>query len=295
MEDPAITTFTYLRVIARTLPKAIEDIEIYLNPGTSKSIIDVTFLQALEYKIKNYIGKVKGINSKAIRLSQQATFTIYLVGSNNGQTTLIKFQRSAQVIPNLIPNLLLGNDFIDPYKVDIDYSTKEVQLGNINFVMPFQTRIPIYLPYRRKVHTKRAVTLLLQQEAYIPIYYKPLLEGRNLAFYSKYIAALSAIVTIKTPYVIALKNPTSGIITIPSQFPISYISKYEDSGYFVSSQDSTFPALSISSTLLYFPSDNFAFAFPAINDEFVLDNKVRAIVDGFYLYKQPFVGIAIQQ
>ena len=183
---------------------------------------------------------------------------------------------------------------MDPYKADIDYGTKEVRLGNINFVMPFQTCVPIYLPYRRKVHTKHAVTLLLQQEVYVPICYKPLLEGRNLAFYLKYIAALSAIVTVKTPYVIALKNLTLGIITIPSQFPIGYISKCEDSGYFVSSQDSAFPALSVSSALLYFPSDDFAFAFPAINDEFVLDNKVRIVVDSFYLYKRPFVGIAIQ-
>ena len=198
-------------------------------------------------------------------------------------------------MPNLAPNLLLGNDFIDPYKADIDYSTKEVWLGNINFVMPFQTRALVYLPYRRKVYTKRAITLLLQQEAYIPIRYKLLLEGRNLAFYSKYIVALSAIVIVKTLYIVALKNPTSGIIIIPSQFPIGYISEYEDSGYFVSSQDSTFPALSIGSALLYFPSDDFAFVFPTINDEFVLDNKVRVVADGFRLYKQLFVGTAIQQ
>ena len=206
---------------------------------------------------------------------------------------LIKFQRSAQVVPNLTSNLLLGNDFIDPYKADIDYSTKEVRLGNINFVMPFQTCAPVYLPYRRKVYTRHAVTLLPQQEAYIPVYYKPLLEGRNLAFYSKHAVALSAIVTAKTPYIVALKNPTSGIITIPSQFPISYISEYKDSGYFVSSQDSTFPTLSIRSTLLYFPDEHFAF--PTINDKFVLDDKVRVVADGFCLYKQPFVGIAIQQ
>ena len=195
-------------------------------------------------------------------------------------------------MPNLAPNLLLGNDFIDPYKVDIDYSTKEVRLGNINFVMPFQTHTLVYLPYRCKVYTKRAVTLLPQQEAYIPVYYKLLLEGRNLAFYSKYTIALSAIVTVKTPYIIALKNPTSGIITIPSQFPIGYISKYKDSGYFVSSQDFTFPTLSIGSALLYFPNEYFAF--PAINDEFVLDNKVRIVANSFCPYKQPFIGIAIQ-
>ena len=159
--------------------------------------------------------------------------------------------------------------------------------------MPFQTYTPIYLPYRRKVYTKRAITLLPQQEAYVPIRYKPLLEGRNLAFYSKYIAALSAIITIKTPYIIALKNLTSGIITIPSQFPISYINKYEDNSYFVSSQDSTFPTLSIRSTLLYFRSKDFAF--PTINDEFIFDNKVHIVVDSFRLYKQPFVNTAIQQ
>ena len=62
-----MTTFTYLRIVACILPD-IEDIEICLNPDISKSIIDVTFLQALEYKIENYIGKVKGINSKAIKL-----------------------------------------------------------------------------------------------------------------------------------------------------------------------------------------------------------------------------------
>ena len=152
-------TFTYLYVIARTSPD-IEDIEVCLNPGASKSIIDTIFLQALEYKVENYIGKVKDVNGKAIRLSQQAIFTIYLVGSNNSQAMLIKFQRSAQIIPNLVPNLLLGNDFMDPYKVDIDYSTKEVRLRNINFVMPFQTYAPVYLPYKRKVRTRYAITLL---------------------------------------------------------------------------------------------------------------------------------------
>ena len=174
---------------------------------------------------------------------------------------------------------------MDLYKVDIDYGTKEVRLGNINFVMPFQTRTPVYLPCRRKVCTKRAVTLLPQQEAYVLVRYKLLLEGRNLAFYSKHVVALSAIVTIKTLYVMALKNPTSGIMTIPSWFLIGYISKCEDSGYFVSSQDSAFPALSIGSILPYLPSDDFAFAFPTINDEFVLDDKVRVVVDGFCLYK----------
>ena len=68
IEDLVMTTFTYLRVVARTSPD-VENIEVYLDPGTSKSIIDIIFLQALEYKVENYIGKVKGINGKAIRLS----------------------------------------------------------------------------------------------------------------------------------------------------------------------------------------------------------------------------------
>ena len=69
MEDPTMTTFTYLCVVARTLPD-VEDIEVCLDPSTSKSIIDATFLQALEYKVENRVGKVKGVNGKAIRLSQ---------------------------------------------------------------------------------------------------------------------------------------------------------------------------------------------------------------------------------
>ena len=70
VENPAIMTFTYLYVVARISPEATEDIEVCLDPSTSKSIIDVIFLQALEYKVENYISKVKGINGKAIRLSQ---------------------------------------------------------------------------------------------------------------------------------------------------------------------------------------------------------------------------------
>ena len=70
IEDLVITTFTYFYVMACTSPEATEDIEVCLDPGTSKSIIDVIFLQALEYKVKNRVGKVKGINGKAIRLSQ---------------------------------------------------------------------------------------------------------------------------------------------------------------------------------------------------------------------------------
>ena len=69
IEDPTITTFTYLRIVACTSPEAIENVEICLNPSVNKSIIDTTFLQALEYKVENHISKVKGINGKAIRLS----------------------------------------------------------------------------------------------------------------------------------------------------------------------------------------------------------------------------------
>ena len=64
-----MTTFTYLRVTACTSPEAIEDVEVCLDPSASKSIIDVIFLQALEYKVENRVSKVKGVNSKAIRLS----------------------------------------------------------------------------------------------------------------------------------------------------------------------------------------------------------------------------------
>ena len=63
-----MTTFTYLRVAARTSPD-IEDVEVCLDPSASKSIIDAIFLQALEYKVENHASKVKGVNSKAIKLS----------------------------------------------------------------------------------------------------------------------------------------------------------------------------------------------------------------------------------
>ena len=63
-----MTTFTYLCVAACTSPD-VEDVEVCLDPGASKSIIDAIFLQALEYKVENRVGKVKGVNGKAMRLS----------------------------------------------------------------------------------------------------------------------------------------------------------------------------------------------------------------------------------
>ena len=44
IEDLAMTTFTYLYVAARTSPEATEDMEVCLDPGASKSIIDAIFL-----------------------------------------------------------------------------------------------------------------------------------------------------------------------------------------------------------------------------------------------------------
>ena len=43
-EDLVMTTFTHLRVTACTSPEAIEDVEVCLDPGISKSIIDIIFL-----------------------------------------------------------------------------------------------------------------------------------------------------------------------------------------------------------------------------------------------------------
>jgi hypothetical protein len=44
----------------------------------------------------------------------------------NGKKTLYKFTRSAWVIDTLGPNLLLRNDFMDPYKAVMDYGTKVI-------------------------------------------------------------------------------------------------------------------------------------------------------------------------
>jgi hypothetical protein len=74
---------------------------------------------------------------------------------------------------------------------------------------------------------------LPNQEVYVAIDYYPLPTRRLLVFNSNHYMVLNAITNTKTPKIVALKNPTNSIITILKRFPIGYITKSKDSGYFI--------------------------------------------------------------
>lgn len=125
--EETIYGYTYLRVNACATPDSDNE-EICFDAGASCSLIRRNFLKKLDYTVENCNGKVKGVGDKLLGLNQWATFTIHLLGLQNGKPTLMKFKRSAWVVDYLDPNLLLGNEFLDLYKADIDYGTRQVRL-----------------------------------------------------------------------------------------------------------------------------------------------------------------------
>ncbi|KAK4232760.1 hypothetical protein C8A03DRAFT_39612, partial [Achaetomium macrosporum] len=239
---------------------ANEDVEICLDGGCSRACIDRGFLSSLNHSIEHRNGKVRGIGKSST--SEWATFDIYVPGFENGEHTMTKFTRSAWIIDSLPANLLLGADFLDPYKAVINYENKVATLKAINFDIPFQTRSG--MPCTRKVKTTRSVTLLPNQEAYVAVDYRPLPTDRSFAFNSSHPAALNGIVDAKTPKVVALKNPTEGMFTVSKRYPIGRIEETKIVAISLA-LDST--ALAVQATAL------------SVSTEFDLDERTEAIAN----------------
>ncbi|KAL2137451.1 hypothetical protein VTI28DRAFT_9682 [Corynascus sepedonium] len=219
-----------------------------------------------------------------------ATFDIYLPGLEDDKLTLIKFTRTAWVVDSLGPNLLLGNEFLDEYNANIDYQDKEVHFKRLNFCVPFS----VYrhsVPCVRKVKTTREITLLPDQDAMVPVEYKPLPTGRSFMFNSRHEAVYNAVVDAKTPKVVSVRNTTRGTIRIPKRHPVGQIEEVEDSGYFACSWDTAFAALTMGtaqtarSVAAADAGVDTAFLVGQqvdvvpVNAEFDLNSKARAILD----------------
>lgn len=71
----------------------------------------------------------------------------------------MKITKSGWILDDLVPNLLLGNDFLVPYGGSIRYDDRIVDLNAIDFSMPFEIETRSKLCVRR-VRTSRKITLL---------------------------------------------------------------------------------------------------------------------------------------
>jgi hypothetical protein len=299
-DDSLLSSFTYLRIKARANPDG-EDVEICVDPGTGRSIIDRKFLMTLKHSIEKRKGRVRGISKRSTKLSGWATFEIYLPGYNDkSQLTLMKFTKSAWVVDDLQPNLLLANDFTTPYNANIDYETTTLSFKGLDFTVDFnvQTRS---LPCVRKVTTTRKITLLPGQKAYVPVSYKPLPPDRSFAFEAKHAAAMHAVVDAKTPRVAVFVNNTSGTLTIPKHCHAGHIKDNTESGYFASSWNHAMKAITIASAMTagfslaaaqpvttsangnttpgtYFANSNLA---PTVATKFNLTPAIQAIAEGY--------------
>jgi hypothetical protein len=246
-ESGPLGNYTYLRINARAKPNG-EDVEICGDPGASRSLISRNYLSTLDHSIEKRRGKVKGVGGKLLSLNEWATFSFYLPGTHKGQKAQFKFTRSAWVVEDLAPNLLLGNDFMDPYRAVFDYGEKVITLRAIDLTMPFSVQAHS-APCVRKVKTTRAITLLPDQEVMIPVEYKPLPKGRSFMFNSGHDAAHHAVVSATSPKVVALKNTSRGTIQIPKRYPIGKIDECHDSGFLACSWSTAFKTMAVGAAL----------------------------------------------
>ena len=139
---------------------------------------------------------------------------------------------------------MLGNEFLVPYRANIDYDEKIVTLRAIDLTVPFSVTTHS-APCVRRVKTKRTITLCPDQEAMVEVDYKPLPEGRSFMFNSAHDAAFNAVLSAKTPRVVPVKNTTQGMITIPKRFPIGKIEENADSGFLACSWATAFKAMAV--------------------------------------------------
>jgi hypothetical protein len=250
IDNTPLSSYTHLRAQAMTGPDDEVGTTICYDPGTARSIIDRKFLQKLQHSVERRRGNVKGVGEEKLRLSEWATFKIYLPGKDQlGRDTLMEFEKSAWVLDNLQPNLLLGNDFIHCYECVIDYQSTTITYNAVNgFKVDFEVETRS-LPCVRKVTTQRKIVLLPGQKAHIPVNYKPLPNDRSFVFDSSHDHIVNAAVNAKSPQVVVAVNTSPSTITIPKRCHVGTINDSTDSGYFVASWANAMKAVTASAAI----------------------------------------------
>ncbi|ORY62208.1 uncharacterized protein BCR38DRAFT_437847, partial [Pseudomassariella vexata] len=126
-----MSRYTYLRVEASALPTA-DKVEVCLDPGTGRTIIGRSYLKTLKHTIENRRGMVKGIGKKSMKVTEWATFTFYLHGTDESGPTVMKFTKSGWVVEDdLEPNMLVGNDMLHPHGANICYENFTVTFTHL--------------------------------------------------------------------------------------------------------------------------------------------------------------------
>ncbi|KAK3693263.1 hypothetical protein B0T22DRAFT_436462 [Podospora appendiculata] len=138
-DSSPMSSYTHLRVQARASEKSANT-EVCLDPGAGRSLVDSRFLKQLRHSVSPRRGRVKGIGDDVLRLTEWATFDLFLVGKNAaGKNSLLKITKSAWVVDSYLEaNLLLGNDFMHPAKAEFRYEDCTAQFTAFdNFACEF--------------------------------------------------------------------------------------------------------------------------------------------------------------
>ncbi|KAK3681826.1 hypothetical protein B0T22DRAFT_523186 [Podospora appendiculata] len=94
-DSSPMSSYTHLRVQARASEKSA-NMEVCLDPGAGRSLVDSRFLKQLRHSVSPRRGRVKGVGDDILRLTEWATFDLFLVGKNAaGKNSLLKITKSA--------------------------------------------------------------------------------------------------------------------------------------------------------------------------------------------------------
>jgi len=170
---------------------------------------------------------VKGVGGK-VKLTEWATFDLFIPGTIEGVSTIGQVTVSAWVSDNLDPHLLLGNEFLHPHGAAIDYAAKTVTLQECNLIV-----IPVTFHHRgkrtiRKVTSKQKEIIPPYSSAYVAIKCAPLPEGRCFMFEGSYPGAPDAIVNHCN--FVAIINAGDKPLIIHAKTKLGKIREFEEDG-----------------------------------------------------------------
>lgn len=160
LDDNPISNDTNPKPKCGALPDG-ENVDMCGDSGASRSMIAEHFLEKLEqHGTVERCSSFEGINGDA-EMTHWAKFSFYIPGvSEKGNSTMVKFTKSAFTSKELDVNMLLANDFIERHGGVMNYDTRITTFTKVGLRTPFKV-LRRATPCVRKVTAKQKVTLTL--------------------------------------------------------------------------------------------------------------------------------------
>ena len=165
---------TYLRIPLK-FDVTGADLDICVDTGASSTLVSEMWLKQYGKKVRYESMNprvVTGVKS-TFTIDRKAIFDFYIPGTARGKAIHGHFTVTADLIPELGPNLLLGMDFLRAHGAKIDAEQGTVTFRSV-FNMTVQGEVvkrPSTSPIHRQVTAHTALTIQPKEQALIPVDY----------------------------------------------------------------------------------------------------------------------------